>query len=311
MEDLARIIDYFAKFDFHHYKMCNALTLYLKLRISDFGWKSLASLARGFCKLGFTSNSIWPLVVKRASELSMSAENCPSIITLAWSLTMLDYFPVYTLLVPLFECLKSTVFEKVREREKEVGLSTALDEVFSTGIQIQLWEVALNYQAHGLDQPLDDDIFTALYLKYQSLAEHHELYCSASPGHRAVAHILRKWEIEHVVGGTTPEGFYVDIYLPDFQTYIEVPAPFQFAAHSDSTQKGKALHVLHRGRREQIQRILTLCGYKVCKIASHSGWKRLQGKDRETVLLQLLKDQGCDDVVGAVQVGQRRVGMAG
>ena len=66
----------------------------------------------------------------------------------------------------------------------------------------------------------------------------------------------------------------------------------------------------HRGRRAQIERILKLCGYSFCKVSSQSGWKRLKKESREAFLVDLLKQQGCHELLHQKQDIEERVAFS-
>merc|ERR1740123_634732 len=282
-----------AEFDFQHYPMCNALTSYLQFRMTDLNMDNLATLARSFARLGFSSNSVWPLINNRINDLNLSKDKFSEAVTLAWSLTMMDYFPVYTFLLPLFELWRTEIVAEIRALESTLGLENAINETLSERTQLELWELSVNFQAKGHEQVLDDDLFAHMFGQYQALASDHSKFCVRSGPHQQISQILGRWGMEHQIGKTVPEGFYVDIFIPKVNTVIEVPSTYNFSQNRT--------HVLNRGRRTQIERILRLCGYNYCKIPSLSGWKRLEPHHRESLLVNMLKKQGCSELLHHVQ----------
>jgi len=301
-KDLSWCLKTMADFDFHHYPMCNALVPYLQLRIRDFNIGDLAVLAHSFARFGFSSNSIWPLVNNRINDFTLSKENFSHAVTLAWSLTMMDYFPLYTFLIPLFELWRGEILTEIRALEAEIGFEQAVNKILPPRTQLELWELTVNYQAKGHEQMLDDDLFSHLHIQYQALAEDHFEFCKKSPPHQQVSQILQRWGAEHLVGETVNEGFYVDIFVPKANLIIELPSPYHFSQNRQ--------HVLHRGRRAQVERILKLCGYSFCKVTSQSGWKRLKKESREAFLIDLLKQQGCHEILNQKQEMEERVAFS-
>ena len=97
-------------------------------------------------------------------------------VTLAWSLTMMDYFPLYTFLIPLFELWRGEILTEIRALEAEIGFEQAVNKILPPRTQLELWELSVNYQAKGHEQILDDDLFSHLHIQYQALAVNRQTF---------------------------------------------------------------------------------------------------------------------------------------